>query len=64
MNFVTIGSNIIKVLSQYWKVFLLEGLSNTLLLTVIAVSLGALLGTLVAILKMSRFKVVRFLISI
>lgn len=64
MNFVTIGSNIIKVLSQYWKVFLLEGLSNTLLLTVIAVSLGALLGALVAILKMSRFKVVRFLISI
>ena len=30
----------------------------------IAVSLGAVLGTLVAIMKMSRFRIVRFLISV
>lgn len=64
MNFAQIGSNILMLLSKYWKVFLLEGVKNTLILTMIAVSLGAVLGTLVAIMKMSRFRIVRFLISV
>lgn len=64
MNFAEIMSKIIMLLSKYWRVFLIEGLSNTLLLTCIAVSLGAVLGAVVAILKMSKFKIVRFLISI
>lgn len=64
MDFATIGSNIVKILSKYWKVFLIDGLSVTLELTFISVLLGVLLGTIVAILKMSRFKIVRFLISI
>lgn len=64
MDFSSIGSNIIKLLSQYWRVFLIEGLSNTLLLTLIAVIFGVILGTLVALCKMSKLKLVRFLISI
>lgn len=64
MNFSIIGSNIVKLLTNYWKVFLIEGLSGTLLLTSISVVLGVVLGALVAVLKMSRFKLIRFLISI
>lgn len=64
MNFQTIGSNIAKLWAEYWHVFLLEGLTTTLKLAFIAVILGVLLGTVVAILKMSKSKIVRFLISI
>lgn len=64
MNFEVIGANIVKILSKYWRVFLIEGLSVTLELAFISVLLGVLLGTVVAMLKMSRFKLVRALISV
>ena len=63
MDFSLIGANIVKLLKNYWKMFLIEGVSNTLILTCIAVSLGAILGTLVAMLKMSRFRIIRFVIT-
>lgn len=64
MNFEAIGTNIVKLWSKYWQVFLLEGLSTTLKLTTIAVILGVLLGTLVAIAKMSKSRIIRFLITV
>ena len=64
MNFATIGANIAKLWAEYWQVFLLEGLSTTLKLTTITVFMGALLGTGVATLKMSKSKIVRFLITV
>lgn len=64
MDFSQVGSNIVKLLSQYWRVFLIEGLSGTLELTFIAVTLGVLLGALVALCKMSRSKIIRFLITV
>ena len=38
MEFAQIGANIVKIMRDYWKVFLIEGVSNTLILTCIAVS--------------------------
>jgi len=64
MDLSQVGSNIIELLSKYWRVFLVDGLVTTLEFTCIAVVLGVILGTFVAMLKMSRFKIVRFLISI
>lgn len=64
MNVSEIFSNIVMLLTKYWRVFLIEGLSNTLLLTCIAVSLGAILGAVVAIVKMSKSAILRFFISI
>ncbi len=64
MNLLQIITNIGELWSTYWRIFLLEGVKNTLILTTIAVVLGVLLGTLVAMAKMSRSKLVRFLISI
>lgn len=64
MDLSSLGPNILKLLRQYWQVYLLEGVGKTLELTALAVFFGVILGALVAICKMSRFKVLRFLISI
>ena len=64
MNFGQMGKNILMLLQKYWKVFLLEGVSNTLLLTAIAVFFGVILGSLVAMCKMSRVGVLRVLAGI
>ena len=64
MDLSQVGSNIIELLSKYWRVFLVDGLVTTLEFTCIAVVLGVILGTFVAMLKMSKFKIIRFLISI
>ena len=63
-NFSLIGANIIKLLEKYWYVYLVEGVTTTLVFTCIAVALGVVLGTIVAMLKMSKYKIVRFLVSI
>ena len=54
MNFELFWGNVVKVWTEYWDVLLLDGLVVTLELTAIAVAMGVLLGTGVAILKMSR----------
>ena len=64
MNFELFTANIAKVWSGYWQVFLFEGLRVTLTFTVIAVAMGVILGTVVAMLKMSRLKVVRFFVTV
>ena len=64
MDLLQIITNIGELWSTYWRIFLFEGVKNTLILTVIAVVLGVLLGTLVAMAKMSKSRIVRFLISI
>lgn len=63
MDFSLIGPNIIKLLTNYWRLFLFEGVKNTLILTCIAVSLGAVLGAAVALGKMSKSRIVRFFVS-
>ena len=64
MDFSLFIPNMIKIWTKYWQVFLFTGLKNTLLLTIISVSLGTVLGTLVAMAKMSKFKPLRALISV
>ena len=64
MNFELFIPNIVKIWTNYWRLFLIDGLSVTIKFTFIAVLFGVLLGTVVAMLKMSRFKLVRFLIGV
>ena len=64
MDFSLFIPNMIKLWQEYWQLFLLEGLKNTLILTAISVALGTVLGALVAMAKMSKYKIIRFLISI
>ena len=64
--------SITEILHDMWEIFikyyigqklLFTGVGYTLLLSVIAVFFGAILGALLAIGKMSRFKVLKFIIS-
>ena len=64
MEPIQIFTNIAELWQKYWQLFLFEGVKNTLILTSIAVVLGVAIGTVVAMLKMSRFWPVRFLVSI
>ncbi len=49
-------SNIVKIMSKYWKVFLLQGVGYTLLLSAITVVCGAVLGLLLYLGRTARFK--------
>lgn len=64
MDFSLFIPNIVDIWTKYWKLFLLTGLKNTLILTCISVALGTILGALVAMMKMSKIRIVRFLSSV
>ncbi len=64
MDFSLILPNIMKLLAKYWQVFLIEGLKNTLILTAISVALGTLLGTVLAMMKMSKSRILRGLVTV
>ena len=64
MNFSLFLPNMIKIWGQYWEVFLYQGLKNTLLLTCISVALGTVLGTVIAMAKMSKFAPLRWLVTV
>ncbi len=64
MHFFEFLQNVIHIFQDYWKIFLFEGVSNTLILTAISVALGTIFGSLVAFMKMSKYKIVRFLVSV
>ena len=63
MTFSTVFQNIIKLLTKYWDVFLIKGVSITLALSAITVFFGAILGSLLALMKMSPLKLLRFLVT-
>ena len=64
MDFSLFIPNMIKIWGQYWEVFLYQGLKNTLLLTCISVALGTVLGTVIAMAKMSKFAPLRWLVTV
>ena len=63
MSFTTIAENIVKILQNYWQVFLIKGVGVTLLLSVITVFFGAIIGSGLAFAKMSSIWIVRFPVS-
>jgi len=63
VTFQTFCENIVKIMVKYWDVFLIKGLSITISLSIIAVFFGAILGALLALGKMSRFKILRGIIT-
>ena len=64
MNFATIGQNIVKLTIKYWDKFLITGLGYTLSLAAITVAVGAVLGSLIALLRMSKFPPFRWIAAI
>ena len=63
LSFSTIISNTIKILTQYWDVFLIKGVGITLLLSIITVLFGTIFGSLLAMARRSRFGLLRFVVS-
>lgn len=53
-------SNVIKLLQDYWKVFLLEGVPYTLIFSAIAVFFGVILGSLIAFGRLSKVRLLRW----
>lgn len=51
-----IVSNIIKIISKYWIVFA-EGLFNTVWIALVAIIMGTIFGTIVALIRMSKNKI-------
>ena len=60
---MTFFTNIAIILAKYWRVFLLQGIGYTLLLSVIAVAGGAFFGSLLALAKRSRMKILRAVVN-
>ncbi len=56
-------SNIATILAKYWQVFLIKGIGITLLLSAIAVAGGAFFGSLFALAKRSKIKVLNWIIT-
>ena len=52
-----------EIFSEYWYNFLVEGIGTTLILSLITVGFGAVLGALLAILKMSKIKLIDWIIT-
>ena len=63
MTFSTVIQNIIKIMSKYWDVFLIKGVSVTLALAAITVFFGAIIGALLAIMKMSPLGILRAIVT-
>ncbi len=53
---MTIINNIIKVVTRYWAL-LLEGTANTLLLSAVTVFVGIIIGSILALMRLSNFKI-------
>lgn len=63
MDLVDFFEKFIKIVTRYWDVFLVKGLSTTLALSAIAVFFGAILGTLLAFGKMGKSRILRGIIT-
>ena len=60
MTFIT---NIANIMAKYWQTFLLQGIGYTLLLSLIAVAGGAFFGSLMALAKRSKLKVLKGIVN-
>ena len=60
---ILLFTNSIKMITKYWDIFLIKGLYYTLSLSVIAVFFGAIIGSLIAMIRMSKFKVGKAIIA-
>ena len=63
MYLINIIKDMGEIFSKYWKNFLFEGVGTTLILSLVTVLFGAIAGALLAICKMSKIKIVNWIIT-
>ena len=61
MTFIT---NIVNIMAKYWKTFLVQGIGFTLLLSLIAVAGGAFFGSLMALAKRSKLRILKAIVNV
>ena len=61
MTFIT---NVANIMAKYWKTFLVQGIGYTLLLSLIAVAGGAFFGSLMALAKRSKLRILKAIINV
>ena len=52
-----------KIFVKYWDMFLIEGLSATILLSLLTVVFGTILGAILALIKIGRIKPLKWLVN-
>ena len=60
---ITLFEDMGKIFVEYWDLFLIKGLSATILLSLMTVVLGTLLGSVFALIKISRITVLKWIIN-
>ena len=63
MYLVTLVEDMGKIFVKYWDLFLIEGLSATILLSIMTVVLGTVLGSVFALLKIGKIKVLKWIVN-
>ena len=64
MNFAVIGQNIVKLWLKYWDKFLITGMEYTLSLAALTVFFGAIIGSLIALMRMSKIPPLRWIAAV
>ena len=63
MYLITLGEDMVKIFLKYWDMFLIEGLSATILLSLMTVFFGTLLGAVLALVKISNIKPLKWIVD-
>ena len=52
-----------KIFAKYWDLFLIKGLSATILLSLLTVALGTVFGSVLALIKISKIKPLKWIVN-
>ena len=63
MYLITLFEDMGKIFVKYWDLFLIEGLSATILLSLMTVVFGTVLGAVLALVKIGKVKVFKWIVS-
>ncbi len=63
MYIITMLEDMGKIFVKYWDLFLIKGLSATLLLSLLTVVLGTVLGALLALIKIGKIKPLKWIVN-
>ncbi len=63
MYIITMFEDMGKIFIKYWDLFLIKGLSATILLSIMTVALGTVFGALLALVKIGRIKPLKWLVN-
>ena len=63
MYIITMFEDMGKIFIKYWDLFIIKGLSATILLSIMTVALGTVFGALLALVKIGKIKPLKWLVN-